>query len=76
MKRGSQPESKKASITEEIEKLKQRREDRKNKNMEDKKNHDKKEDNSGKACDAFYENLIKKKKMALNIEPEQVINYL
>ena len=65
---------KKGSITEEIEKLKQRREERKNKNFEDKKNQDKKDDNNGKACDAYYENLMKKKKIAFNIEPESVIN--
>jgi len=63
---------KKGSITEDIEKLKQRREERKNKNCEDKKNQDKKDENNGKACDAFYENLIKKKKIAFNIEPETV----
>lgn len=71
MKKAQQPE-KKGSITEEIEKLKQRREERKNKNFEDKKNQDKKDDNNGKACDAYYENLMKKKKIAFNIEPEQV----
>lgn len=64
---------KKGSITEEIEKLKQRREERKNKNFEDKKNQDKKDDNNGKACDSHYENLMKKKKIAFNIEPDQVI---
>ncbi len=71
MKKPQQPE-KKGSITEEIEKLKQRREERKNKNFEDKKIQDKKDDNNGKACDAFYENLMKKKKIAFNIEPEPV----
>ncbi len=66
------PSDKKGSITEEIEKLKQRREERKNKNFEDKKNLDKKDDNNGKACDAYYENLMKKKKIAFNVEPDPV----
>ncbi len=60
---------KKGSITEELEKLKQRREDRKNKNIEDKKPKDQTE---GEKCDAVYENLIKKKKIAFNQEPEKV----
>ncbi len=63
---------KKGSITEELEKLKQRREDRKNKNTEDKKTKD---NNEGEKCDTVYENLIKKKKIAFNQEPEKVIAY-
>ena len=62
---------KKGSITEELEILKQRREERKTKNQEDKKG-EKKNDNNGKACDAHYENLMKKKKIAFNVEPEPV----
>lgn len=60
---------KKGSITEELEKLKQRREDRKNKNNEDKKP---KESNEAEKCDLIYENLIKKKKITFNQEPEKV----
>jgi hypothetical protein len=58
------PNSKKGGIAEEIEKLKQRREERKNKNVEGESN--------SKQCDAGYENLMKKKKVQLNIEPENV----
>ena len=72
MNKLAQPGGKKGSITEEIEKLKQRREDRKNKNFEEKKNHEKKDENNGKACDEDYEKLIKKKRIAFNIQPEQV----
>ncbi len=70
IKRGSQ-QPKKASITEEIEKLKQRREDRKNKITS---NDDKKEDKFDgiKLCDAYYENLMKKKKIQFSGEPESV----
>lgn len=71
MKKLNQLGGKKNSIVEDMEKLKQRREDRKIKNEDDKKN-EKKDDNNGKACDAYYENLIKKKKIAFNIEPENV----
>jgi hypothetical protein len=63
--------AKRGSVTEEIERLKQRREDRKIKNNED-KNSEKKNEDTGKACDAHYENLMKKKKIAFNIEPERV----
>lgn len=73
MKKVIQPDSKKTSVTEEIEKLKHRREERKQKIMEDKKIQEKKDDNNGKACDGFYENLMRKKKIAFNIEPEHVI---
>jgi hypothetical protein len=68
---------KKGSITEELEILKQRREERKTKNQEDKdKKADKKNDNNnGKACDAHYENLMKKKKIAFNVQPDQVKNF-
>ena len=63
--------SKKGGIAEEIEKLKQRREDRKNKggngnNEENSKNQ------NGKSCDADYENMIRKKKIQFNQEPENV----
>jgi hypothetical protein len=64
---------KKSSITEEIEKLKQRREDRKNKNIVDKKPR---ENNiEGGNCDPVYERLIKSKKIAFNHEPEKVFYY-
>jgi len=64
---------KRSSVTEEIDKLKQRREERKIKNIEE-KIVDKKNEDNGKACDAYYENLMKKKKIAFNIEPERVIS--
>ncbi len=51
---------KKGSITEELEILKQRREERKTKNQEDKKGE--KNENNGKPFDSLYENLMKKKK--------------
>ena len=63
--------AKKGSVSEDMEKLKQRREERKIKNNED-KNFEKKNEDTGKACDAYYENLMKKKKIAFNIEPERV----
>lgn len=65
--------SKKGGIAEEIEKLKQRREDRKTKggnNDENSKNH------NGKSCDADYENMIRKKKIQFNYEPENVKLFL
>ena len=61
---------KKGSITEELGKLKQRREDRKNKNNEDKKGNQIYE---GGKCDIEYENLIRKKKILFNQESENVI---
>lgn len=65
--------SKKGGIAEEIEKLKQRREDRKNKgNGENPKGGEKLE--NGK-CDPDYENLMRKKKIQFNQEPENVIKY-
>lgn len=63
--------AKRGSVSEDIERLKQRREDRKMKNNED-KNSEKRVEDTGKACDAYYENLMKKKKIAFNIEPERV----
>jgi len=63
--------AKRGSVSEDIEKLKQRREERKIKNNEDKISEKRVED-TGKACDAYYENLMKKKKIAFNIEPERV----
>ncbi len=66
--------SKKGSVSDDIEKLKLRREDRKIKNNEE-RNSEKKIEDNGKACDAYYENLMKKKKIAFNIEPEKV-NFL
>jgi hypothetical protein len=61
-------QQKRGTITEEIEKLKQRREDRKIKGTEEKKSD--RVDN-GK-CDHEYETLIRKKKQVFNQEPEQV----
>lgn len=65
--------AKRGSVSEDIEKLKQRREERKMKNNED-KNSEKRVEDTGKACDSYYENLMKKKKIAFNIEPDRV-NY-
>jgi hypothetical protein len=67
------PQLKKGSITEEIEKLKQRREDRKNKNNVNEEKKTSHVDN-GK-CDEEYEKLIKKKKMIFNQKPENVKVY-
>lgn len=66
--------SKKGSITDDMEKLKQRREDRKQKNFGG--NNDNKGGNvpqEFKACDADYEKLMKKKKIEFDQEPNQVI---
>jgi len=65
---------KKGGIAEEIEKLKQRREDRKNKGNDDNSSNikDSAKQNNGKVCDAEYENLIRKKKIQFNQEPENV----
>lgn len=62
------------TVTEEIEKLKQRREERKNKNSD---NNDKKVDQQqdGLKCDAAYENLIRKKKIAFNQESDPVYTF-
>jgi hypothetical protein len=60
---------KKGSITEEIEKLKQRREDRKNKGTGEEKKTS--QVDNGK-CDAEYENMIKKKKQVFNFKPDMV----
>jgi hypothetical protein len=64
------PQVKRSTITEEIEKLKQRREDRKHKKdvTEEKKTS---QVDNGK-CDAEYENLIKKKKQVFKQKPESV----
>jgi hypothetical protein len=65
------PMMKKGSIADDIERLKQRREDRKNKgNSENPKGNEKVE--SGK-CDSEYENLMRKKKIQFNQEPENVL---
>ena len=63
---------KKGGIAEEIDKLKQRREDRKNKGFDDNKKEGGKADN-GKICDSEYETLIRKKKIQFNQEPENVL---
>ena len=54
-------QGKKGGIAEEIDKLKQRREDRKNKEKGD-----------GKSCDPDYETLIRKKKLQFTGEPSNV----
>lgn len=63
----NKPQAKKSSVTDDIERLKQRREDRKNKNEDKKTDH-----SNGKAVDADYENLMKKRKKTLNIQPDEV----
>lgn len=56
----------KKNIADDIEKMRQRREDRKNKN-EDKNKYD-----QGKFCDQDYEKLIKKKKREFDVDPDEV----
>lgn len=67
--------NKKAGIAEEIEKLKQRREERKFKNVNDEKKGVQAGpiEYSGKQCDAEYENMMLKKKKIINHEPDHVI---
>jgi hypothetical protein len=65
--------NKKANITEDMERLKQRREERKNKNFSnDPKSDNAQISNSVKLVDPEYEKQIKKKKIAFDQEPEQV----
>lgn len=59
---------KKSGVAEDIERLKQRREDRKNKNNNDGVD-------GGNKSDAQYENLMKKKKIQFNQEPENVRDF-
>lgn len=59
----------KKSIADDIEKMRQRREDRKNKN-DDKNKYD-----QGKFCDQDYEKLIRKKKREFDVDPEEVVLY-
>lgn len=68
MKRQSQIPKKAINVLEDVEKLKQRREERKIKNNEEKKE----EKNSGKFLDTDYENLMKKKKTDFNIPAAKV----
>ncbi len=63
--------SKKVGIAEEIDILKQRQYDRKNKRPNENQKGSEKLEN-GKGCDAEYENLIRKKKIQFNQEPEGV----
>jgi len=75
-KRGSgvcNVQNKKVGIAEEIDKLKQRREDRKNKNgpNEDEKGG-KNSYNNGATCDPVYEKMINKKKLQFNQPPDSV----
>jgi hypothetical protein len=66
--------NKKAGIAEEIEKLKQRREERKFKNVnDDKKGTQGPIEYTGKQCDAEYENMMIKKKKVIHHEPEHVL---
>ncbi len=65
----NQNQIKKGGIAEEIEKLKQRREERKNKGGQ---NDDGGKNTNSKSCDAEYENLMRKKKIQFNQEPENV----
>jgi hypothetical protein len=61
-KKNSMP-AKKGGIAEEIERLKQRRDERKNKG----------EKGDGRTSDPDYETLIRKKKLQFNKEPDNVI---
>ena len=63
--------NKKTSITEDMERLKQRRDDRKSKN--EPKSENSQIINSIKLVDPEYEKLIKKKKIAFNQDSDQVI---
>ena len=64
----------KPGIAEDIERLKQRREERKFKNVsDDKKGVQAPVEYGGKQCDAEYEHMMNKKKKILNHEPENVI---
>jgi len=63
----------KPGIAEDIERLKQRREERKFKNSsDDKKGVQAPVEYGGKQCDAEYENMMNKKKKAVNHEPDNV----
>jgi hypothetical protein len=75
-RRNQNQTSSKKGIAEEIEKLKQRREERKFKNVnDDKKGVQVPIEYSGKQCDAEYENMMIKKKKVIFHEPEQVIQF-
>ena len=69
MRKQSQNQGKKVLMLDDTERMKIRREERKK--TQDEKSERKNDDN-GKACDAYYENLLKKKKLAFNIEPNRV----
>jgi hypothetical protein len=74
MKRQSHLQKKPINVLEDVEKLKQRREERKIKNNEEKKED--KENNqkySGKYIDTEYENLMKRRKIEFNMQPTKVI---
>lgn len=64
---------KKGSITDDIEKLKQRRDDRKHKNYSNDGKGGNPQNEINKACDADYEKLMKKKKIEFDQEPNEVI---
>jgi len=72
MKKQNQIIGKRGSANDDLEKLKLRRDERKGKNNDDR--CERKNEDNGKACDAYYENLIKKKKIAFNIEPDRVFD--
>lgn len=65
----NKPQLKKPNIADDIDRLKQRREDRKNKNFDGGKGGN----DGGKAVDFDYENMMKKKKKNLNIVADEVI---
>ncbi len=69
MRKQSHNVGKKLLVLDDMERMKIRREERK-KNTEDKS--ERKNEDNGKACDAYYENLMKKKKLAFNVEPDRV----
>lgn len=63
------------SIASDMAKMKQRREERKNRNLNENKNLSNQPSEFGKPCDSEYEKLMLKKKIAFNQEPENVIIY-
>lgn len=70
MRKQGQNQGKKIMVLDDMERMKIRKEEKK-KNYEERS--ERKNDDNGKAYDAYYENLMKKKKLAFNIEPERVL---
>lgn len=66
--------AKKANVIDDMEKLKQRREDRKNKNAAEAKGGQNQEVGN-KSNDQEYETMMKKRKVAYHTEPENVENF-